>query len=126
MDYLNITATEAYRLVGIVGFLAYVMTYAALSFRWVTGECTIYFAGNTIAASLVLISLMHDFNMASALIQVFWICIGVGAIWLRLCGTRRRTKVSAPANLASPPRVEPPLTRAKAPRSDPGQFSLCV
>jgi hypothetical protein len=80
---------EVCRLLGVAGFLAYVANYAALSLRFLTSECMTYFAGNTLAATLVLISLSTDFNLASALIQGFWICIGLLAIALRLRGRVR-------------------------------------
>lgn len=77
-------SADVCRLLGVAGFLTYVVTYAALCLRVITGDCTIYFVGNTLAAALVLISLSADFNLASVLIQGFWICIGLVAIVLRL------------------------------------------
>ena len=71
------------RIIGVMGFLTYVLNYAALGLRFVTGDSSLYFAGNTLAATLVLISLSADFNLASAMIQVFWIGIGLFAIALR-------------------------------------------
>lgn len=79
---------DAYRLIGLSGFGLYVTTYAALCFRLLTGDCVLYFLGNTAAAGLVLIGLSHDFNLAAALIQAFWIAIGVIAIVLRLARSR--------------------------------------
>ena len=77
-------STELCRILGVAGFFTYVVTYAALCLRAITGDCTIYFVGNTLAAALVMISLSADFNLASVLIQGFWICIGLVAIALRL------------------------------------------
>ncbi|WP_300435992.1 hypothetical protein [uncultured Mameliella sp.] len=85
IDFLSTAKPEdVFRAVGLCGFFLYVGVYAALSFRLVTGDCLSYFVGNTAAASLVLIGLSHEFNLASALIQVFWISIGIAAIVLRL------------------------------------------
>ncbi len=73
-----------YRCVGVLGFTAYVCTYTCLTLRLLSSESIRYFAFNTCAASLVLISLSHEFNLASALIQVFWIILGVIGIALRV------------------------------------------
>lgn len=75
---------ETFRLIGVVGFIGYVSVYTALSLRFLNSESVTYFLCNTISATLVLISLSHEFNLASALIQVFWIGIGLVAIALRL------------------------------------------
>lgn len=69
--------------VGVTGFVLYVGNYLGLSLRLISGDSIVYFVINTVAASLVLIGLMRDFNMASVLIQSFWIVIGVSAIALR-------------------------------------------
>ena len=74
---------EICRAAGIFGFVTYVLNYVALSLRLVTSESTLYFALNITAASLVLVSLSQDFNLASALIQGFWILIGSVAILVR-------------------------------------------
>ncbi|WP_238364940.1 CBU_0592 family membrane protein [Mesobacterium pallidum] len=87
--HFDITLAELPRLLGFAGFILYVANYLSLSMRFVTSECLSYFVVNTLAASLVLVSLTHDFNMASLLIQVFWISIGVCAIGVRV---RRRTQ----------------------------------
>ena len=78
-DYADIC-----RALGILGFLTYVLNYTLLSLRILTSENLRYFALNILAAVLVLISLTEDFNLASALIQGFWILIGGLAILLRL------------------------------------------
>ena len=93
MEFFSFSTDDIYRVIGIAGFVAYVANYAALSFRLVSGDSIVYFAGNTLAATLVLISLTTDFNMASVLIQVFWIGIGLGAILLRA----RRSILPSPA-----------------------------
>ena len=75
---------ELCRILGVAGFLTYVINYTCLSLRLLSGDSIPYFLANTLAASLVLISLSAEFNLASALIQGFWICIGLVAIVLRL------------------------------------------
>ena len=78
------------RAVGVAGFLMYVFNYFALSTRLLTSEHTSYFVINIAAATMVLVSLSQDFNLASALIQGFWIIMGCVAVFLRLGWRRSR------------------------------------
>lgn len=78
------TVTLVFRWIGVAGFLTYVGVYAALCLGFCAGDSLRYFSGNTIAAGLVLISLSAEFNLASAMIQCFWIVMGCTAIVLRL------------------------------------------
>ena len=72
-----------YRAVGLTGFATYVLVYALLGWRIIAGDSLVYFGGNTLAAAMVLISNFGEFNLASVLIQVFFIVIGTSAILLR-------------------------------------------
>ena len=81
--------------IGIAGFALYVATYAMLSLRLMSGNCMLYFFLNLTAASCVLIGLSVNFNLASALIQVFWISMSVIAIILRLFRPGRREVLPA-------------------------------
>ena len=76
MQYLNHTTALA-ELIGIAGFGLYVLTYGMLTFRIVAGHSAIYFALNLSAASCVLIGLSSSFNLASAMIQIFWISMSL-------------------------------------------------
>lgn len=49
----------------------------------VDGNGIRYSIAKVIAAALVLVSLTDEFNLASALIQVIWIVIGVSGLALR-------------------------------------------
>ena len=73
-----------FRLLGVAGFFAYLGSFAALQFNLLDGNSTIYSVMNVIAASLVLMSLFDQFNLASALIQSSWILIGLSGLALRL------------------------------------------
>lgn len=118
IDFLSTTKPEEiFRAIGLCGFFLYVGVYAALSFRLVTGDCLSYFVGNTAAASLVLIGLSHEFNLASALIQVFWISIGIAAIVLRLLrrASDRRAD-AAHARRVMPRAAQATRTAAEDPR----------
>lgn len=77
------------QLVGILGFCCYVTSYTCLSFGFLTSDHIRYYVLNTLAALLVMTSLAHEFNLASAMIQTFWITIGCVAIALRLFRRRR-------------------------------------
>ena len=83
-SYTELTSLQLHQWLGLVGFCIYVVNYCCLSFRILSSESIWFFAINTTAATLVLISLMQDFNLASALIQTFWIVIGTCAIALRV------------------------------------------
>lgn len=80
----DLTATE---LLGILGFCTYVSNYTMLTLRIISADCLPYFVINLCAAGLVLIGLSGSFNLASALIQGFWIVISLVGIAVRL---RRR------------------------------------
>ena len=72
-----------YESIGVFGFALYVFNYTLLTFRKINSAAPLYFALNLCAASCVLIGLLVSFNLASALIQVFWVAISLTAIGLR-------------------------------------------
>lgn len=78
---LHLSALE---IIGLFGFGAYVLAYALLTLSVVTDKGIPYFALNLVAAILVLVGLNHSFNLAAALIQIFWILISTVGIVLRL------------------------------------------
>ncbi|MEM6481355.1 MAG: hypothetical protein AAF922_01750 [Pseudomonadota bacterium] len=75
------------RLIGLFGVLLYVTGFLLLSSGRIDSSRPGYFILIFIAASCVLISLSVDFNMSSALIQLFYIVMSMGGVLLRL---RRR------------------------------------
>ena len=83
-DFFSSLPPALFEGIGIAGFALYVLTYGLLTFKRITSESKIYFVLNMIAASCVLIGLTHSFNLASALIQLFWIVISCAAILIRL------------------------------------------
>jgi len=70
--------------IGVAGFGLYVLTYALLTFNKIDAKNITYFVMNLAAAAMVLVGLMSAFNLASALIQVFWISISICAIVVRV------------------------------------------
>lgn len=85
MTYLLSTLDPAvFDVVGIAGFGLYVLNYTLLTFRKLQTEHVLFFVLNGTAAVLVLIGLSSAFNLASAMIQIFWIGISVVAVVVRL------------------------------------------
>jgi predicted membrane protein len=76
---------------GLLGVLIYVCSYSALQFDKLDGNSLQYCLLNGSAATLVLISLVHDFNLASAIIQVVWISVSLFGL-LRFLQRKRETK----------------------------------
>lgn len=88
-DFLA-SGIDLHQAAGLAGFSVYVTNYLLLSLAVLDSRASAYFGLNILAASLVLVSLSADFNLASALIQSFWIVIGATAIGLRLAWGYRR------------------------------------
>jgi hypothetical protein len=70
--------------IGVLGFMLYMTSYTLVTFQWIDSRGLTFFLLNTTAAALVLISLTQNFNLASALIQIVWIGLGIIAIVTRL------------------------------------------
>lgn len=70
--------------IGVVGFMLYMTSYTLVTFQRIDSRGLLFFALNTAAAAFVLVSLTQNFNLASALIQVVWIGLGVIAIGKRV------------------------------------------
>ena len=70
--------------IGVAGFGLYVLNYSMLTLQRIKSDSIRYFVINLVAASMVLIGLTNAFNLAAAMIQVFFICSSCVAIFLRL------------------------------------------
>lgn len=71
-----------FQIIGLVGFFVYIGSFAALQAKVLDGNGSAYCVLNILAAALVLVSLTEAFNLASILIQISWIAIGlVGIFW---------------------------------------------
>lgn len=79
--------SEILQLFGLAGFILYLVNFTGLQAGYLDGNGLTYTLGSVMAATLVLISLIGAFNLASLLIQVSWIFIGLFGIWRRF---RRR------------------------------------
>ncbi len=82
-SFYSVTALTPYQCVGVLGFLTYLFSFGAVQFGILDGNSTTYSLCNVLAAVLVAISLIADFNLASALIQGSWIVIGLTGLALR-------------------------------------------
>lgn len=63
--------------IGVLGFALYVLAYSLLTTRILRGDSPRYFLLNLAASSCVLIGLSASFNLASALIQLFWVIMSI-------------------------------------------------
>lgn len=70
--------------IGVIGFLLYLCNYILITFQHIDSRSIRFFVLNTLAAACVLFSLSEDFNLAAAMIQIFWIVLGIVAITVRL------------------------------------------
>ncbi|NNJ76892.1 MAG: cyclic nucleotide-binding domain-containing protein [Anderseniella sp.] len=71
---------DTFNTIGIVGVSLYIANYTALQTGFVHGQGYVYPTVCLIAASCVLASLMQDFNLSSAVIQITWIAISIVGI----------------------------------------------
>jgi len=88
---MELATTEVHELIGFAGVLFYLGSYFLLQTGAIRSDSYAYCFANMTAASLVMISLLHDFNLASALIQIFWIAISALGV-LRLAWPKRRPR----------------------------------
>lgn len=63
--------------IGLIGVTGYIMGFASLQLGLIDGNGRFFAFISVINASLVLISLMEQFNLPAAIIQVCWITFGL-------------------------------------------------
>jgi hypothetical protein len=84
MTYFSTIPAEVLDAIGVAGFGLYVLNYGLLTVQRVQSHQARYFVINGLAATMVLLGLINAFNLAAALIQIFWIVISSVAIIIRL------------------------------------------
>ena len=89
---LQISLSEA---CGLSGALLYSVGYVLSAYDKLPSQSPIYYVTKLSAAALVLISLMQDFNLASAIIQVFFIVVSLIGIARHFNPQRRRKAYEA-------------------------------
>lgn len=80
----HVTDLHPLDMIGIIGFGLYIGNYAMITLRHAWGDSIAFFLMNLAAASCVMIGLFNSFNLASAMIQGFWIIMSLIGIGLRL------------------------------------------
>lgn len=85
---LQISPSEA---MGLTGAMIYSVSYLAAAYDRLPSQSPLYYASKLVAACLVLISLAQNFNLASAVIQIFFITVSLIGI-LRHLDARRRQR----------------------------------
>ena len=76
----HIMEYSIYDLLGNVGVFFIIISYLLLQLNKIESSNIFYSLMNLIGASLVIISLIENFNMSAFVIEVFW--VGISAIGL--------------------------------------------
>lgn len=77
-----------YDVIGTIGVFLIIIAYAAVQSRRLESTRLVYSVTNLIGASMILVSLRYNFNLASVIIEFFWILISLWGIVLWLRGRR--------------------------------------
>jgi len=89
VDTALVTRLEFFDLLGVIGAALYIGNYTLLVMRRFSADQPGYFVINLLAAGLLLVSLMHTFNLGAALIQFFFLVMSVVGIVSRVHPLRR-------------------------------------
>ena len=65
---------------GVIGSLLIVLAYLLLQSKKIAATDLIYSVANAVGASLVLVSLLFDFNLAAMIVELFWVLISLFGI----------------------------------------------
>ena len=80
-------------LIGNIGVVVLVITYGALQLNKLSSDGLAYSLLNAAGASLIVVSLIYDFNLSALLMEVFWVLISLLGIYryFRLKSLRSQT-----------------------------------
>jgi len=80
-------------LIGNVGVVVLMITYLLLQLNKLRSDGLAYSLLNAIGASLIIVSLLYDFNLSALVMEVFWVLISLVGIlrYFRLKGLRSQT-----------------------------------
>lgn len=92
-DTQIIDAVTICRGLGFIGFAIYVLSFMLLSTGHISSETQSYFSLKLLAALCVIASLSVDFNLSSAMTQVFYVLISLFAMANR--SSRKRSEQEA-------------------------------
>lgn len=82
--YFSTLPFEVAQTIGVFGFCLYVLAYSMLTLRYLTPSSVRYFILNLTASTCVLVGLTVSFNLAAALIQLFWVAMSLIGIMLHV------------------------------------------
>ncbi len=74
-----------YDVLGNIGVFLIILTYFLLQIRKLSSESLFYSALNALGASLIIVSLLFDFNLSAFIVESFWVIIsliGIGRFYL--------------------------------------------
>ena len=74
-----------YDVLGNIGVFLIILTYFLLQIRKLSSESLPYSALNALGASLIVVSLLFDFNLSAFIVESFWVIIsliGIGKYYL--------------------------------------------
>ena len=77
-------------LLGIIGVVLILVTYMLLQLEKLSSTSFIYSATNGLGASLILVSLIYEFNLSAFIIETFWLLISTYGIVRYLSRNRSR------------------------------------
>jgi len=72
-------------IIGTIGVVLIILAYGAVQARRMRPEQLSYSVVNLVGAAMILLSLKYNFNLASVIIEIFWILISLWGIviWFR-------------------------------------------
>ena len=83
-------------LLGIIGVVSIVATYMLLQLEKLSATSFLYSAANGLGASLILVTLIYDFNLSAFIIEAFWLLISTYGIVRYF--SRNRSRLAAKQN----------------------------
>ena len=66
-----------YDLVGMLGVAVIIGTYLLLQLERLDAAGLVYSLLNAVGASMVLVSLYHEFNLSAVVVEAFWVLISL-------------------------------------------------
>ena len=75
-----------YDFVGSIGVAVIILTYVFLQLGKIRSESVFYSLFNAVGASLIIVSLVFNFNFAAFIVEFFWVLIslfGIGKYFLK-------------------------------------------
>ncbi len=83
-------------MLGIIGVVLIIATYMLLQLEKLSATSFLYSATNGLGASLILVSLIYEFNLSAFIIEAFWLLISTYGIVRYL--SRNRSRLAAKQN----------------------------